>query len=184
MAVFRIEIHPRHQRSASARDELILTELRAAGLPDLTSVRSARLFFLEGGLGREDVERIAATLLTDPVIETARILEESDPAHTPVEANVAEVLPRPGVMDPVAESVQAELLAEGYSIGAVRTGRQFVLFGAVTADAVRAAARRVLANDCIEELVIGSVGVQPAARPPMLPFEIRSISIRALDGNG
>ena len=184
MAVYRVEVFPRHEKSAAARNESVLAELRTAGLPGLSALHTARLFFLEGDLSSADVEHIAATLLTDSVIEASRVLTEADTVESPAEATAIEILPRPGVMDPVADSVQAELRAEGYTVESIRTGRRFELSGAGSDDEVLAAAQRVLANDCIEELVIGSVGVQPMPRPPIRPFELRHVEMRQLDHAG
>jgi len=184
MAVYRIEIRPRDQQTASAQDDAITAQLREAGLAELGRARVSRLFLLEGALTRLDAERIAQGLLADAVTEEAAVQSQTDvPPGSTTELSV-EVHPRPGVMDPVAESTLAELRAEGYAVDFVRTARRYLLTGSLGKDDVLRAVARVLANDCIEQVVFGTAGVQPAPKPPIFEFELRRVAIRGLDGAG
>jgi len=183
MSVYRIEIAPRIAAAGEGTSDTLVAILRDAGLPGLTSAAATRLFFLEGDLQRNDVERIAAELLTDPVTEAAAIHAAGDRIPAPPPGAVGfEIQLRPGVMDPVAESTRAELEAEGFAVAAVRTGRRFVLGGALDERAVYETVGRVLANDCIEQVVPGTAGVQPAPRPPEYRFEVRHVALCDLDG--
>jgi phosphoribosylformylglycinamidine synthase II len=184
MAVYRIEIRPHDDRAGSACDDAIASQLREAGLGGLERVRSSRLFLLEGALTRPDAEQIAHGLLTDAVTEVAVVQGESDRLPVSAAQISVEVHPRPGVMDPVAESTLAELRAEGYAVDAVRTGRRYVLAGSVGEKDVLRAVARVLANDCIEQVVLGTAGVQPAPKPPIFEFESRHVPLRRLDEGG
>jgi phosphoribosylformylglycinamidine synthase len=156
--------------------------LREAGLHAVTQVVSSRLFFLEGDLEGADAERIAADLLADTVTESASILAAGDtlPAVEPGRLGF-EVHLRPGVMDPVAQSTLAELRAEGFAVERVRTARRYVVAGQVSERAVLDAVGRALANDCIEQIVSGTAGVQPAPQPPAFQFKLRHIPLRGLD---
>jgi phosphoribosylformylglycinamidine synthase II len=180
MPVFRIEIAPRNRQTAAARDDMLSVELREAGLIQLEHVRSSRLFFLEGTLTRRIVEQIAAGLLADPVTETAAVLDEHDQPSSNLNELPVEVHLKPGVMDPVAESTLAELRAEGHTVDLVRTARRYVLDGSFREGDVLAAVARVLANDCIERIVLGSSGVRPGPKPPVFDFERRHMAIREL----
>ncbi len=142
-----------------------------------------RLFFLDGELGARDIERVVE-LLIDPVTEEFSVRREGESAVPPAKARTVEVHRRPGVMDPVAESTLAELRAEGVGVQAVRTAWRYVLFGEMTEAELRSAAGRVLANDCIEEVVIGRAGVKPAPQPPVFEFVLRRVPIRELDDAG
>jgi len=142
-----------------------------------------RLFFLDGELGARDIERVVE-LLIDPVTEEFSVRREGESAVPPAKARTVEVHRRPGVMDPVAESTLAELRAEGVGVQAVRTAWRYVLFGEMTEAELRSAAGRVLANDCIEEVVIGTAGVKPAPQPPVFEFVLRRVPIRELDDAG
>jgi len=181
MPVYRIEVGPRDPCLAAAQDDVLAAQLREAGLTGLRWVRSSRLFFLEGRLSRVAAERIAHELLADGVTESASVLGEEDQIARPHGEVWVEVHPRPGVMDPVAESTLAELRAERYAVELVRTGRRYRLGGVVDEQAVLAAVSRALANDCIERVVAGTLGVQPAARPAVFEFELRRIPLGELD---
>jgi phosphoribosylformylglycinamidine synthase II len=184
MPVFRIEIGYRNAQAGTAPPDALALQLREAGLAQLRQVRSSRLFFLEGMLTRLTAEAVASGLLVDPVTETATVLGEDDqPTSPPAELSV-EVHLKPGVMDPVAESTLAELRAEGYAVDLVRTARRYVLTGPIDEAEVLAAVARVLANDCIERVVLGTAGIEPAPKPPVFDFELRHVALRDRDAAG
>ncbi len=181
MTVYRIEIGAR-STTGSSDDPHTVALLREAGLSGVTRVQSSRLFFIEGGLSRTQAEHITAGLLTDPVVEVAHIAAaDSELSHAPTGTVAVEVHPRPGVMDPVAESTLAELLAEGLDVEIVRTGRRHVIAGQLDVEQVRQTVPRVLANDCIEETILGTAGVRGARRPPLFPFQLRTVALVELD---
>jgi phosphoribosylformylglycinamidine synthase II len=184
MPVYRVEIASRDERAGSARDQMLTAQLREAGLGGLERVRSTRLFFFEGDLTRADAERIAHGLLVDPVTETAIVHGQGDKLALDTAEVSVEVHPRPGVTDPVAESTLAEVRAEGCPVDLVRTARRYALRGTLSEDEVLAAVTRVLANDCIEQVVLGTAGVRPAPQPPIFEFELRRVAIRELDADG
>src|SRR3989442_4616529 len=99
MNVFCIEVSPR--RSGAAEESLAI-RLRAAGLQDVRQVAITRLFMIEGGVSSADAERIAREILADPVSEQFN-LRSATFAPSPG-TSTFEVFPRPGVMDPVAET--------------------------------------------------------------------------------
>jgi phosphoribosylformylglycinamidine synthase len=184
MAVFRIEISGRGRQMVAGGDGGLAVELREAGLAELKHVCSSRLFFLEGGVTRARVEQIARMLLADPVTETAEVLGEGESPAGVAGGCAVEIHPKPGVMDPVAESTRAELRAEGCAIDVVRTARRYVLGGSFGEADVRGAVARVLANDCIEQVVLGTAGVRPAPQPLVFDFELRHVAVRELDASG
>ncbi len=183
MSVYRIEVLPRAGRSTELAGAGLVDLFREAGLDAVERVCAARLFFLEGDLSRDQAEHVARELLADPVTEEARVRGVGDPLDESADVSF-EVHPRPGVMDPVAESTYAELIDENIPVAGVRTARRFVVIGGAPPEAVLAAAGRVLANDCIELLVPGTTGVQPGPRPPLTPFEPRSVPLCDLDDAG
>lgn len=181
MAVYRIEVASRE--SGPDTHDALTAELREAGLPEVRVGSTSRLYLIDGDLTRSDAERIAAGLLADPIAERATVQASGEPA-APCSGVAIEVHPRPGVMDPVAESTLAELASRGERVSGVRTGWRFVLEGSPGSANVAAAASRVLANDCIEQVVIGSRPLAPAASPPTRPFEVRTVAISGLDAAG
>ena len=180
MAVFRIEITPIGKTSLGPTP--LVLSLHETGLAGLTGLSVSKLVLLEGALSLRDVAALAADLLVDPVTETGMIVGEGDalPAAEPG-AVAVEVHRRPGVMDPEAESTLAELRAEGYAVDVVRTARRYVLQGALGQRDVVERVGRVLANDCIEQVVPGTAGACPAPRPPTGPFTLRRVPMVKLD---
>ncbi len=185
MTVYRVEIGPRADATHAGGEGQMLAALREAGLGDITGLAASRLFFLEGALSRADAQRVAADLLGDPVVEDVTVLGVDDAQPQVASGMVAfEIHPRPGVMDPVAESTLAELRAEGLAVESVRTGRRFVVSGPLDESGVLDTAGRVLANDCIEQLIPGTAGVRPAPQPPAHEFELRHVPLLALGDDG
>ncbi len=184
MTVFRVEIAPLTAETGG-RDTRLLRELREAGLPGIVGVQATRLLLLEGALSRAAAEATSKTLLRDPIHERVLVTGETDViAADPPDTCALEVHLRPGVMDPVAESTLAELRAEGIPVSTVRTARRYVIHGAVNADDLQQVAGRVLANDCIEQVVLGTAGVRPAPAPLVLEFRLQHVSLSGLDDAG
>lgn len=177
MPVYRIEIAPRTRRAGGAA--ALTAQLREAGLATLDEAADSRLFFVEGDLSGENALQLAQRVLADPIVEEARVWDQHTPIGAAANGAVAlEVHPRPGVMDPVAESTLAELRSAGYAVERVRTARRYTLAGDLGGADVERVARRVLANDCIEQVVLGTAGVKPGPRPAQHRFELRHVSIR------
>ena len=96
-------------------------------LADRLAVKSARGYLVEGDLDRDKIERIAGELLADRVVERTVVAPVGDPALTPLPNGLAHwihVLPKPGVMDPVAASTEKAIRDMGISVAAVTTGRR------------------------------------------------------------
>jgi len=184
MTVFCVEVLPKTTKRSPFSDSVLVARLHEAGLSGVERAHGARLFFLEGEFDRRAVERVAHDLLTDRVTESVTILS-GDERHQPDPSAVEfEIHLRPGVMDPVAESTLAELRAAGLPVESVRTAWRYVLYGHLTQAETLDVARRALANDCIETVVPGTAGVQPAPKPPVFKFELRSVPLLALDDAG
>jgi len=174
MAVYRVEVSA--VRGPDSEGSVVAAALRETGLTDVARVRLSRLFFLEGALDTADAQAIADGLLVDPVTERATVVGESDPLPDPGDgASAVEIHPRPGVMDPVAESTLAEVRAAGFAVEAVRTARRYEVVTQAPSDQVRRAVERALANDCIEEAVLGTAGVRPGPRPPVADNRLRHV---------
>ncbi len=182
MAVHRVEIVPCMPGGQPATDREAVVRLSEAGLVGVRTVRKSRLFFLEGGLSEMDAAAAANRLLADPVTEQAVVLTEGTVVPDPEPPFQGfEIHPRPGVMDPVALSTQAELRAEGYGVDVVRTARRYCAAGGFDVDALLGCVGRALANDCIERVVAGAAPVEPQPEPPLCEFEFRHVSLVDLD---
>jgi phosphoribosylformylglycinamidine (FGAM) synthase PurS component len=104
---FIIEIHPKKAAyDPLARD--VKRELLEAGeKPANAAVETCRLFKIEGEVTVQQIEQAAHTLLVDPVVETAVIDNPDDKNAKKKKAKgvVIDVWPKPGVTDPVGETV-------------------------------------------------------------------------------
>ena len=88
-----------------------------------------------------------------------------------------------GVTDPVAESVMAAIADMGVIAKNIRTARKYILLGEITESQTEAIAKKILANDCIEDCVIGNEAEPPS--PHLKPYELQIVhlSLRELDND-
>jgi len=137
------------------------------GLERPSELRVARGYLLAPGYAREAVEAIAREVLADPVVNEVRVLAPgSGPRPGPLQRVL--VMPRPGVMDPVAHTVEELLVRTGRvpasGAPAVATYRAIELRGGPTGDGLVQLASRLLANETIEVVRIGREDL-PYAEP-------------------
>lgn len=185
----RWSIRVRHaSASLDGHGREVLSDVRQAGLDHIEGVVSSRIYMLQGRLDRSSVELIADELLTDPVAERAEVspgLGMRTDNHPAVEVHTL-----PGVMSSVAitalDAARRLLAARcqgGETVEAVRTARCYEFVGARSADDLDRAARRVLANDCIERWFVRGFGRTdkiPEQMPesPQSVFEISTVTLR------
>ncbi|MGP1346784.1 MAG: AIR synthase-related protein [Phycisphaerales bacterium] len=174
--VHRIEI-----RAATAdADPRGASVRRTAGAAlgiEVPRIETARVYLIAGRFDAEDLTTIAEQLLANPVLERWMI----GAAPIAPGAEVIDVHPLPGVMDPAAATVEAAVrdLVGDRPLG-VTTGVRYDLHGVHAADADRIA-RELLATTAIES--IHRRPWCPAAFPaPAEPDQaVRRIDIRSLD---
>jgi phosphoribosylformylglycinamidine synthase len=173
--IWEIEILPQHdaerQRVAAEYDLLSHTSDGSELFE-----RTSRGYLIEGDLTREQARQILGDLLVDPLVEAARLGTLAD--HSPGAANALTVLLKPGVMDPVAQSVQAVAADLGLRVKAVRTYRRYYLTKKGPVDEVVA---KVLANDAIEQVVNGAFTAEYLSIGNSFSFKLVRVPIRELD---
>ncbi|HET6573267.1 MAG TPA: phosphoribosylformylglycinamidine synthase subunit PurL [Fimbriiglobus sp.] len=137
---------------------------------------SARGFLLEGPLSRDDVTRLCNALLVDPLVASFAIRE----VGAALDGHPYTVLLKPGVMDPVSQSVKKAARDLGLSVEEVRTFRRY--FGnTATPPADRELLfRKVLANDAIEQVVVGHLHADHLAVGKPYTFKLITLPIREL----
>ncbi|MFO0839328.1 MAG: phosphoribosylformylglycinamidine synthase subunit PurS [Phycisphaerae bacterium] len=177
MAVYRLEVSA---KVGSDSGSALPRALAGAGFAGIRRARASQLFFVEGELAPTEVQKLSTGLFADPVSEAIVVSTAADTLPPPRGIGI-EVHLRPGVMDPVAESALAELRQRGLNVTQVRTARRYEFETDLPERAVAQAVGRLLANDCIEEVVIGTAGVRPAPRPPTADNRLRHVAIRELD---
>jgi phosphoribosylformylglycinamidine synthase len=171
--------------------DAVLQEIRELGISSVEAVQSAKVFLIEAdpstslgaGIDKSFAERVAKELLTDPVCEDYYIGRSGAPAGL-AKATLIEVHLKSGVTDPVAESVRAAMADMGVKAETVRTARKYILLGDITRSQTDTIARKILANDCIEEVIVGSKAEPPS--PHLKPYELKITHwpIRELDDEG
>jgi phosphoribosylformylglycinamidine synthase len=152
MTMYRIEVGLRDDLTDPAAAGL-MAELQHMGITPPERLRAARLYWVEGEFDRDAALRLARELFSDPVVERVAVnAAVCDDAG----ARVIEVVRKPGVMDPVVDSIRKALADRGLQAGHIATGRKYLFFysGSIVAgdDELMFAARRLLANECIEEI--------------------------------
>jgi phosphoribosylformylglycinamidine synthase II len=155
--LWEVEISP----SAAERDreaERIRHEAAALGWPPIIPLRTARVFLIEADSTADELDRIARTLLVDPVVEchAVRRIDSGAPCRPPArDAQTLTVLFKPGVTDNVAATVHKALADSGFLASAVATGRKYDFDAALSAEDLRRLSQRVLANEAIERVLAG-----------------------------
>lgn len=146
--------------------------LAELGIDGQVEVRMGRGYLLPPGLTRDQVERVMAELLVDPVVDEARVTAPGDEPVTADGAKRVLVARKPGVMDPVAQTLQGALagLALGEQDALVGSFHAWEISGAgdVSSDVLDEAMRAAMANEVIEDIESAGEGLHygaPPARP-------------------
>ena len=139
----------------------VLDEIKELGIASVQEVQSAKVFLIEADFDEAFARRIGTELLTDPVCEEYYIGRSAAPAGL-AKATLIEVHLKSGVTDPVAESVTAAIADMGVQVANVRTARKYILLGEITQSQTDTIAKKSLANDCIEQVIIGSEAEPPS----------------------
>jgi phosphoribosylformylglycinamidine synthase II len=150
----------------------VLEDIRELGIRSVEAVQSAKVFLIEAEFDKGFAERLAKELLTDTVCEDYYIGRSGKPAGL-AKATLIEVHLKSGVTDPVAESVMAAMADMGVTANNVRTARKYVLLGDIRQSQTNIIAKKILANDCIEDVIIGSEAEPPS--PHLKPYELRLV---------
>ena len=174
--LWEVEIQPLGrdpERARVAEEYNLLTHTRQGA--DLVT-RSARGYLLEGNLVRDQAEELMARLLVDPLVESGRLksLDAGEVVKTNGHA-VVTVLLKPGVMDPTAMSVIDASRDLQIPLESARTFRRYyVTAGSDTLN-------RVVANDAIEQVVVGDVSAAHLALGSTYEFKLVRVPLRELD---
>jgi phosphoribosylformylglycinamidine synthase len=187
----RIEVAPARPE-LDAHGAAILKDIHELGLPAVQHVASSHLYLLEGELSRSEAARIGSELLADPVTERLHVEQGGDDRSLPGAGFDAcvEVHLKGGVMDVVAGSTLSAIADMRIATEhlAAATARLYRIKGVKSIDELEFIARRLLFNDCIEDVYLTGFG-RHDPRPERLPvaptraFELRHVAIRNLDAD-
>lgn len=158
--------------------------LAAWGLTDRFPVRAAHGYLVQGAkLGAEQIERIARELLADAVVESTVVAPVGDPSLAKAPEGFSQlvyVLLKPGVMDPVAQSAQRAIADMGLEADEVRTFHKYWFHG-LSDEQISLLASKVLANDAIEQVIVGPLPFDHLELGASYEFQLKTVPIRELD---
>jgi phosphoribosylformylglycinamidine synthase subunit PurSL len=195
--LWEVDVYP-----AEGQPDLLGRQVAASaaelGLAQNLGVLAARSYLIQGGLDHCQIERIANELLTDRVVEIAVVAPVGNgalaaPPYSPLSAGAAvntsptphtprllHVLLKPGVMDPVAQSVSSAIADFGIRAEAVRTLKKYWVQG-LAEDRVETLCQKVLANDAIEQAIVGPLTFQHLEVGSPYQFRLATVPIRGMD---
>ena len=194
MPLWQIDIYP---ADGQVDREAIRTseEIHELGLGDDVSISFAKGFLVQGNFALGEAQRLAETLLCDGVTERSVVaiagqdaLNEPPPNNDSGEydsgqTTLVNVLPKPGVMDPVAASTIGAAKDAGFDVDAVRTMRKYWL-GETGTSSLDSICCRALSNDAIEQVVVGPLEMDQLDVGSEQEFRLVTIPIRELDDDG
>ncbi len=195
--LWEVDIYP-----AEGQVDLIAREVAAqaadSGLAKDLAVRSARGYLIQGTLDRGQVDRIARRLLADRVVErtvVARVGDEVLSRAPDGPQRLIHVLPKPGVMDPVAQSALRAIgdlsdddlshddLGGGHFLSkaeAIRTFKKYWIAG-LPDDRLDLLCSKVLANDAIEQVIVGPLDFEHLEVGSPYDFKLVTVPMRRMD---
>lgn len=185
MTLWEIDIYP----AAGQPDRLgsaVASDAADLGLASDLSVSAARGFLVQGDLDEAQANRLARELFADGIVERTVVARAGDRRLSePLNGKpqLLHVMLKPGVMDPVAQSALNAIADFGLQVDAVRTFRKFWL-SETSAETVSAISSRILANDSIEQVVVGPLELDRLQLGSPYHFELVHVAILDLDDEG
>src|SRR5262245_42557108 len=164
----------------------VAADARDLGFARNLNVTAANGYLIQGPLDEKQIRQLADELFVDRVVERAvvgRVGSEALSRPPRERDTLAHVLPKPGVMDPVAQSAQAAIADLGLSVDAVRTLRKFWLAD-FPEDKLPALASKVLANDAIEQVIVGPLKFDRLETGSTYNFTLIEVPLRSMDDAG
>jgi phosphoribosylformylglycinamidine synthase len=173
--------------AAEGQPDIGASEVAAAAaelhLAPQLAVTAVRGYLIEGDFDRSQVTRIADELLADRVVERTVVAAVGDAALKQLPAGRTHwihVMPKPGVMDPVAQSAMTAIADLGLQAKAVRTLKKFAV-GQLPEERLSLLCSKVLANDAIEQVIVGPLALDRLQVGAPRQFELITTPIRAMD---
>ncbi|MDX1946722.1 MAG: phosphoribosylformylglycinamidine synthase subunit PurL [Pirellulaceae bacterium] len=183
MTLWEVDIHP-VEGQPDLLGRSVAAEAADLGLDNFV-VQAARGFLVQGEISSSQIHRLSRELLADLIVECPvvgqvgeRLLAESALAN----ASLIHVLPKPGVTDPVAASTRAAIRDFEIPAEAVVTLRKYWVSG-LSAEQINLLATKLLANDSIEQVVIGPLTMERIHLGSPYEFELSTVPIRNLSGD-
>jgi phosphoribosylformylglycinamidine synthase len=190
VSLWQVDIYPADGQP-DALGHTAATAVKELGIADNISIDAAYGFLIQGRLESTQAHAIANDLLSDRIAQrcVTSIVgsdELNHPSGKSSAATLVYAMPKPGVMDPVAQSTLQLLHGLKYEVDEVRTFRKYWLHqeGAkepVDASLIQRICQKVLANDSIEQVNVGPLHLQQLALGASYDFQLIIVPIRELD---
>ncbi|XZE46431.1 phosphoribosylformylglycinamidine synthase subunit PurL [Pirellulaceae bacterium SH467] len=188
MTLWQVDIYP----ADGQPDSLGASAAKAAcelGISNDLIVHGAYGFLIQGSVDLAAVQHVARDLLSDPIAQRCIAAPISDnclstPPTSNRQATLVYALPKPGVMDPVAQSTLKLLRDIGLDVDEVRTFRKYWIgtrSGSVEPSIVDRMCQKVLANDSIEQVNVGPLRLTELAVGSVYSFQKVIVPISNLD---
>ena len=179
--LWEVEIRPAAGQ-VDREGERILAECSGLGLGSVSTVTAARSFLLQGDLDEADVDRLGRKLLVDGVAETFTVTRvHAGSGEADGNANLLNVLFKPGVTDNVAGSTLKTLKDQNVPVEAVATCRKYWLNEDADKAEVGRLSSRVLSNDAIEHVVSGPLKMDGISVGSSYEFKLTHVAIRIMN---
>ncbi|WP_376788627.1 phosphoribosylformylglycinamidine synthase subunit PurL [Thermoflexus sp.] len=183
---FRVEIRSRSPEDPEG--SRLVQAARAQGLERLRACRRDRVCFLQGTLSSAEVERLARLLLTDPILETFRVLSVEDLLgpfdflREEGSTHRIEVTLLPGLRDPSVENLIRAAHRLGFTgLERAAWGWVFHLWGELEEPDLQRFAVEHCANPLIHRYAIDRCIDPPFDNDVLAPAVVEVIPIREAD---
>ena len=194
--LWEVDLHPRPDLPDHAARRL-LADAADLGLPCGMRAAAAEGYLIQAAVEGEAIDHLARELLADPVTQQTVVATVGDPRlESPpqrldggapghpssplVSAQLIHVLPKPGVMDPVAQSVMAALADFGIQAEAVRTLRKYWVAG-LGAEQIGLLCAKTLANEAVDQVIRGPLPFRRLELGQPYVFQRVTVAVRAMD---
>lgn len=184
MTLWEIDVLPAAGQEDIAGKSLV-AEARDLGLDAQLTIAAAHGFLLQGDLTETQVRRAAELLLADSITESTTIAPIGDAqlaASRHGLSQLVHVLPKPGVMDPVALSTIQALQDMSLPVAQLTTFRKYWLSDVEPA-ALQRLCQKLLSNDSIERVVLGPLQLDKLDVGTEYKFELVRVPLRGLNAD-
>jgi phosphoribosylformylglycinamidine synthase len=180
--LWEVDIYPAHGRP-DLMGQRVAAEAADLGFGPELAVTAGWGYLIQAGLDRAAIERLAGELLADRVVEKTVIAPMGDrllAAAPDGKPRLICVLPKPGVMDPVAQSVLAAIADFGIRAESVRTLKKYWVSPLSDAQQELLCAK-ILANDAVEQVIVGPLTLERLEFGAPYAFCRKTVPIRTMD---
>lgn len=182
MTLWEIDVLP-----SAGRQDLtgvnLANEARDLGLDAGAQIVASHGFLLQGDVSEGQVNQAATQLLADVITQSTLVAPVGDPRLSNPPAGFQQlvyVLPKPGVMDPVAQSTLLALQDMGVPVQQVTTFRKYWLSELEPA-ALDRLCHKLLSNDSIERVIVGPLKLDKIDVGAEYQFALEHVPIGDLD---